>query len=276
MQAEEQKRKKLRLLVLTDFSLYGDAAVSHAAAMSLVFQAELMIVPLVNMNSLPAYGRFSNAIGVLEEHQLPVIYHEKRLHLKKELYNFMEENEVMMLIIAASPKSESFFSYRAALRLIKRMRVPVLAVGKTLPGENAYRRVLLPLDYSIYAKEKSLWASYFNRFYKSEIHILSKKYKDKYLQYKSHENLGYTEKLYENLSVDYKTHTMEGRTSNLDYDAISFARNIGATLILSMTTRTMEAGDIFSGTKESKTIRCVDEVPYLYINQRDDLYVLCT
>ncbi len=276
MQAEEEKRKKLRLLVLTDFTSYGDAAVSHAAAMSLVFQAELMIVPLINMDSLPAHGRFSNAVQVLEEHQLPVIYHGKELSLKKELYNFMEEHEIMMLIIAASSKNESFFSYRFALRLIKKMRVPVLVVGKTLPKENAYQKILLPLDYSIYAKEKSLWASYFNRFYKSEIHILSKKYKDEYLQNKSYENLAYTEKLYENLSVNYKVHIINEPTSNLDFDAILFAEKIGATLILSMTTKELDVGDIFSGTKESKTIRHVDEIPYLYINQRDDLYVLCT
>lgn len=276
MEAEEQKRKKLRLLVLTDFTPYGDAAVSHAAAMSLVFQAELMIVPLLNMDSLPARGKFSNAIQVLQERQLPVIYYEKELNLKNELYDFLEEHEVMMLIIAVSSKNESFFSYRFALRLIRKMRVPVLVVGKTLPKENAYKKILLPLDYSIYAKEKSLWASYFNRFYKSDIYILSKKYKDEYLRNKSYENLAYTEKLYDNLSVNYKVHIITEPTSNLDFDAISFAEKIGATLILSMTTKDLDIGDILMGTKEKKTIRQVDKIPYLYINQRDDLYVLCT
>lgn len=276
MQAEEQKRKKLRLLVLTDFTPYGDAAVCHAAALSLVFQAELIIVPLINMDTLPTYGTFSNAIGVLEEHQLPVVYHGQQLYPKKELYPFMEEHEIMMLVMAASAKKESFFSFRSASRLVKKMRVPVLVVGKSLPKENAYRNILLPLDSSVYAKEKSLWASYFNRFYKSEIHILSKKYKDEYLQNKSYENLEYTKKLYENLSVAYTVEIMKGNTSNLDYYALSVAKKINASLIISITTKYREIGDFLFGTKENKTIRYVNEIPYLYINQRDDLYVLCT
>ena len=276
MLAEEEKRKRLRLLVLTDFSLYGDAAVSHAAAMALVFQAELMIIPLVNMDSLPAQGKFSNALNVLEQQNLPVIYHTNSINLKKDLYAFMEEHEVMMLIIAVSPRGESFFSYRSALRLIKKMRTPVLAVGKTLPQNNAYQKILLPLDYSIYAKEKSLWASYFHRFYKSEIHILFRKYKDEYLQYKSYENLEYTKQLYHNLSIKHIVHISETSTNNFDLYTQSFAEEIGATLILSMTTKYLDAGDLFMGTKEKKTIRHVDDVPYLYINQRDDLYVLCT
>ena len=276
MQAEEEKRKRLRLLVLTDFSSYGDAAISHAAAMALIFQAELMIIPLVEMESLPTQGKFSNALNVLEQQNLPVIYHTNSIDLKKDLYNFVEEHEVMMLVIAASSAKDSFFSYHSALRLIKKMRVPVLAVGKTLPYKNAYQKILLPLDYSIYAKEKSLWASYFNRFYKSEIHILSRKYKDEYLQYKSYENLAFTENLYKSMSVDYKVHILETSTNNLDLYAQSFAKEIDATLILSMTTKYLDIGDFLTGTKEQKTIRLVGDIPYLYINQRDDLYVLCT
>jgi len=67
MQAEEEKRKRLRLLVLTDFSSYGDVIALHAAAMALIFQAELRIIPLINVDSLPAQGKFSNALNALEQ-----------------------------------------------------------------------------------------------------------------------------------------------------------------------------------------------------------------
>ncbi|MDR0605166.1 MAG: hypothetical protein LBG80_12760 [Bacteroidales bacterium] len=272
---ELQEKKRLRLLVLTDYTVYGDAAVAHAAAMSLIFRAELLIIPLSDKET-PYGERFTNTLQVLNKQCLPVIHYTKGLNLKKELYSFIEEYEIMMLVLSVSPRKESFFSYHSALRLIKKMRVPVLAVGKTLPQADAYQKIILPLDYLIYAKEKSLWAAYFNQFYKSDIYILSKKYKDEYLQYKLYENVSFTKQLYENLSVTYYLRDVEISTENIDDYARTFARQTGASLIISMTTKFLEIGDILTGTKEKKTIKHVDEISYLYINQRDDLYVICT
>jgi hypothetical protein len=223
------------------------------------------------------YGeRFNNTLQVLHKQSLPVIHYTKALNLKKELYSFIEEYEIMMLVLSVSPRKESFFSYYSALRLIKKMRVPVLAVGKTFPKADTYQKIILPLDYLIYAKEKSLWAAYFNRFYKSDIYILFKKYKDEYLQYKLYENVSYTKQLYENLSVSCHLHDVETVMDNMDDYARTFARQTGASLIISMTTKYLELGDILTGSKEKKTIKHVDEISYLYINQRDDLYVICT
>jgi hypothetical protein len=272
---ELQEKKRLRLLVLTDYTVYGDAAVAHAAAMSLIFHAELLIIPLSEKETTYGEG-FTNALKVLDKQNLPVIHYTKSLNLKTELYSFIEEHEIMMLILAVSPGKKSFFSYHSALRLIKKMRVPVLTVGKTLPKADAYQKIILPLDYLIYAKEKSLWAAYFNRFYKSDIYILFKNYKDDYLHYKLHENVSYTKQLYENLLVTYYLHDVETATDNIDDYAWTFALQTGASLIISMTTKYLEIGDILTGTKEKKTIKHVDEVSYLYINQRDDLYVICT
>jgi hypothetical protein len=272
---EIEEKKRLRLLVLTDYTVYGDAAVSHAAAMSLIFHAELIIIPL--SDKITPYGEgFTNALQVLNKQCLPVIHQTKGLNLKKDLYSFIEEHEIMMLVLSVSPNKKSFFSYHSALRLIKRMRIPVLAVGKTLPKVNAYQKIVLPLDYLIYAKEKSLWAAYFNRFYNTDIYILFKKYRDEYLQYKLYENVTYTKQLYKNLSVTYHLYEVDTATENMDDYARDFALQTGATLIVSMTTKYLEIGDILTGTKEKKTIRYVDQIPYLYINQRDDLYVICT
>ncbi|MDR1879202.1 MAG: hypothetical protein LBQ64_06540 [Bacteroidales bacterium] len=273
---QQTDKKRLHIMVLTDFSLYGDAAVSHAAAMAMIFRAELIIVPLQNKEIKPYRTAFLNALQVLKQQQLPVVQYPNTLNIKKDLYAFAEEQEVMMLILSASSKGESFFSYGSALRIVKKMRIPVLVVGKTLPRQDACQKIILTLDYLIYAKEKSLWAAYFNRFYQSEIYILSKQYKDEYLRYKLYENITYTKRLYENLSVKYQLHSVEASVGNLDLYARLFAKQIGAGLIVSMTTNYLDVGDILGGTTEKKTIKHVDEIPYLYINQRDDLYILCT
>ena len=182
----------------------------------------------------------------------------------------------MMVISVDKKKKNTYFTPRKALQFIKKSRIPILAVGKTQPALNAYQNVILPLDSSIFSKEKSLWASYFSRFYNAYVHILYKKYKDEFLRHKLKENVGFTEKLYANLQVFFKKHPIDYVPDDIDDYAHSFAPSVDGTLILSMTTKYLTLFDIILGTREQKTIKYVDIIPYLYINQRDDLYVLCT
>ncbi len=272
----KEEKKKLRILSFTDFTPYGDAAVAHALALCMIFHAELCILPLHKEQK--SYSNvFKNVLDTAAQQGIIVTQYPQCPSLHKEIYHFMEENNAMMMVISvANSKHTTFFTRRKALSFIKKSRVPVLAVGKTLPISHAYQHVILPLDSSVYSKEKSLWASYFSRFYNAQVHVLYKKYKDQFLRYKLQENVGFTEKLYANLEVLFQKHQVEDMNEDIDSYAFTFAESVNGTLVLSMMTKYPSLFDLLLGTKEQRTIHYVDKIPYLYINQRDDLYVLCT
>ncbi len=271
-----EKKKDLVIIALTDYTAYGDAAVSHAVALCLIFRAELCILPLH-----PGPHSFSevqlHSLEVAEEHHIPITQHPYENRLLKNIHSFAEEINAMMMVIGISQKrKDSYFNRKKALRWILPSRIPVMAVGNRLPEADAYQRVLLPIDSSVYCKEKALWAGYFNRFYKADIHLLYKEYKDPYLFQKVEANLFFTKKIYGNLDIPFQKHSIEDNWKEVDLCAQELASEIRAGLIVSMTTRYPTAGDVLFGRKEKKMLRRVSEIPLLLINQREDLYVLCT
>lgn len=272
----EEEKKKLRILCFTDYSPYGDAAVAHAFKLCTIFRADLLILPLKKQQQTFS-TTFTRITDTAPIKGINLTHFTECPKLRKEIYHFADEyNGMMMVIAVAKSKNDTFFTRHKALKFIKKSRIPVLTVGKTLPADNAYQHVILPLDSSVYSKEKSLWASYFSRLYNAYVHVLYKNYKDEFLRYKLKENVGFTEKLYNNLSVLFQKHAVDNVKADIDDYARIFAPSVNGTLILSMTTKYLTLFDILLGTKEKQTIKHVDTIPYLYINQRDDLYVLCT
>lgn len=272
----DEERKKLCIIGFTDYTPYGDAAIAHALALSMIFRAELYIMPLLEQQQVHS-DVFKNVLNTANQQNITVTHYPTCPPLRKEIYSFAEENDVILMVIGVSKnKKTSFFTPRKALSFIKKSRAPVLAVGKTLPVPHAYKDIVLPLDSSVYSKEKSLWASYFSRYYRSYIHVLYKNYKDPFLKHKLKENVGFTEKLYTNLEVLFKKHQVADMGEDIDSYACTFAETVNASLVLSMTTKYLNLFDMILGTKEKRTIKYIDKIPYLYINQRDDLYVLCT
>ncbi|MBO7465181.1 MAG: hypothetical protein J6T56_04940, partial [Bacteroidales bacterium] len=176
----------------------------------------------------------------------------------------------------APKRKEGFFNRRKALRWILPSRIPVLTVGEKLPRPDAYRNILLPLDTSVYCKEKALWAGYFHRFYHADIHLMYKDYKDKYLEQKLKANIGFTEKIYSNLDIPCTHHHFPDSWEEIEHCALRNAADVRGSLMVCMTTKYPTLPDLLFGRKEKKLMKHADSLPLLFINQRDDLYVLCT
>lgn len=269
-------RKELVVMVLTDFSRFGDAAVAHAVAVSMIFHAELCIFPLLPVPEQQGES-MQHSLEVAGRQGVPITWHAYDAQLKHRLYAAAEEINAMMMVLAVDPLGkEGFFTRHKALHWILPSRIPVLCVGSELPRPDAYRSVLLPLDTSVYSKEKALWAGYFHRFYHADIHLLYKNYKDNYLEQKLKANIGFTEKIYGNLEIPCTRHAIADCWEEVESYAQHFAPEIRASLMVCMTTKYPTPVDLLCGRKEKKLMKKVDGLPLLFINQRDDLYVLCT
>ena len=76
--------------------------------------------------------------------------------------------------------------------------------------------------------------------------------------------------------MKYQNHVIEKVRQEIDEFAVDYAKEIGASLILVMTTRYYSIFDYLFGPVELKIMTNDHEIPIMLINQRDDLYVLCT
>ena len=179
------------------------------------------------------------------------------------------------MVLGISPKF-SFFTPKKALRWIQGSRIPCLCTSCFEPEPEAYKQVILPLNVRKQDKEKALWAGYFNRFYRSTVHILYRRYKDAFLQRNIKENLIFTEKLYANLNINYQIHCIDSTDENIDSFAFTYATQLQATLTVVMMTSHYNLADLILGPQEMNVLKKITKIPVLCINERDDLYVLCT
>ena len=276
------EKKNTNIIVLTDFSEYGDVAVRYASVLASIFHSSLTIISKLKERGWPSQEAmslsdcFKQTVQQLEESQIRHSILSESFSYK-ELYAYAETNNTIMFVIAvAFQRGETFFTRRRAVKFIRPSRVPVMVVGNKMPAADAFKQVMLPLNIDRQSKEKALWAGYFSRYYGAMVHILFTTYKDEYLRKRVVENVEFTQKLYENLEVTYTLHKIEPTVDNMDKYSIGFAPQIEATLTVIMMTKYFSLIDFLFGPKEYALIGNGEGFPVLCINEREDLYVLCT
>ena len=139
------------------------------------------------------------------------------------------------------------------------------------------RDVAFRIDYNRESKEKLIWASYFARFNGSRLHVLHEQYNDSGLRAKLDNNMRFLDKFFASLKVGYETEIMPSVANFPDREAAKQASQKGYGLLVCLTTDTRELDvvDWFIGVQETRVVKNKQQLPVLFINPRDDLYVLC-
>lgn len=141
-----------------------------------------------------------------------------------------------------------------------------------------YDRVAFSVDYSKESKEKLIWASYFARFNNSQLELFHHTYNDEGLRQKWHNNMRFLDKFFYGFGIHYQAHPITGKQGLFAETAVvTEAAKDGCHLLISTTTdlRNKDLLDYLLGSAEQRTIRNTQQLPILFLNPRDDLYVLC-
>ena len=136
---------------------------------------------------------------------------------------------------------------------------------------------LIAAQIKLESKEKLIWASYFARFNGSRLHVLHEQYNDSGLRAKLDNNMRFLDKFFASLKVGYETEIMPSVANFPDREAAKQASQKGYGLLVCLTTDTRELDvvDWFIGVQETRVVKNKQQLPVLFINPRDDLYVLC-
>ncbi len=243
------------IIVFVDNTPYGEAARAHAQYLATIFKT------------------------TVEE------LHEYNPLFKPNILKEAEEKNTILFVIGVKSKGNStLFNAQKAISFIKDSRIPTMVVNNQTPLPTDYQRAVLPLDIERYEKEKAMWASYFSRYRIKNgidsdtdlaVQIFTTPYKDDFLKAKSEGNLNFAKKIYDSLEVDYQLHSLPKNATLYEY-ALEWANNNSCSPLVIMMTPHLSFADVILGTKEAKIIKAEKNIPILCINQRDDLYVLCT
>ena len=180
----------------------------------------------------------------------------------------------------SAPRS-SIANPSTLLKTFADCKIAYLVVGDhcSAPNDQWPETTVLSLDHRRESKEKLIWGSYMVRFFGSRLTLATPDYKDALFREKLHNNILFTQKMYRSLGVDYslKAIAVSGFTppdlAIVDNCPPPYASH---RMLISMTTdrRDRDLGDLLGGTTERKLLQR-SSMPILFLNQRDDLYVLC-
>lgn len=198
----------------------------------------------------------------------------------KEIINLLPTMLNGVVAVAGVDRNATLFKPTNPHRVINdfaECKIAYLTVQIDDTSINNLKDIALRIDYRKESKEKLIWASYFARFNNSLLHILHEEYKDAGLRTKFEENMLFLGKFFAGLNVEYKREAIDGSVNFQDISAIKHSINQGYNLMICVTTDTRELDvvDWFIGKAEHRVIKNKYKIPVLFINPRDDIYVLC-
>lgn len=125
-------------------------------------------------------------------------------------------------------------------------------------------------------KEKLVWASYLARFLGSQLTLAHPDYRDGDLRMRWRNNMRFVDKMFTPLNINYANRILTTKHSTLNPD-LAALDELQPDLLVARTTDTRERDliDWFLPLPEYRLLTHPSHTPLLFLNPRDDLYILC-
>lgn len=163
---------------------------------------------------------------------------------------------------------------KTLLREFKGCKIAYLCIPSQHSSLNTHHSALT-LTHQREGKEKLVWASYLARFLGSRITIAHPAYRDKGLMMRCHNNMRFAEKVLPSNEQNGDKYIAIPLDSTTRVDLA--AAKLNPDLLIAMTTdpREQDFLDHFLTRQELLLLRNQPNLPVLFLNPRDDLYILC-
>lgn len=266
---------------LADFSM-TDAVLSYASHLSLMLNKGLILLYIEDSRYGGPTAAEAETRMIELEKTLPEL-HPAHVCLKKgtkEVINVLPtllNGVVSVAGVNAKAGRRTPTHPKQVLSNFAECKIAYLTVQAPLADARLLKNVAYSVDFKKETKEKLVWGSYFARFNKSQLHALSFDYTDETLHNKWQNNIRFMNKIFAGLNITYQSHTLMGRAVYPETIACQYAAEHRFGLLLSVTTnlRDRDIVDLIAGTQEDRTICNKHMLPILFLNPRDDIYVLC-
>ncbi len=269
---------------------------THAVNMAKILNKGLILLHVVDKRYKPimsvddAGAELKRLVMLLKQgegNDIPVAPYQDVSHCAmagdtREIMNRLPKLLGAVLVVAAADKSASLFSPlnpSQVLRNFRDSRIAYLTVQSACAygGKSATPSVAFTVDYRRESKEKLVWASYYARFGGYKVQVLSENYKDEGLKHSWYENVRFLNKIYDDLHISYTQHFYKASGFFPEMAAVEYAsvQNFDVIVCSATDVRDIDVLEWIVGTADQRIIRNKFLLPVLFLNPRNDLYVLC-
>ena len=271
---EKTKKDQFVIAYLPNLDHY-DTVLAHAKALSQMLNKGLILLHICDSK----YSSLSTEQAEVKLKSLITSSHESYCAINGKTKEIIEELPTLLngVVVVAevnpSSKQKSPSNPKTVIKNFATCKIAWLTVQPNIQPN--YQQIAITVDFHRESKEKYVWASYFARFNKSLIHVLYQEYKDNGLHMKWYNNMRFLHKLYTNLEITFSPHPIQGDSASVDKDALPFMKQHNINLLVTVTTKEKDVFDQLFGAAENRIIKNSQQIPILFLNPREDIYVLC-
>lgn len=279
--SEHKETKEQFVIAYLNNLDYTESCIEHSVQIAKILNKGLILIhiydtSLTNINVEDAELRLKEINSLITDVQLHS-YISLKGNTKEIISKLGELLNAVLVVTSCNPTQKDKNKADNPSTLLKNMEGSRTAylICNQQNSKIDYQKVLLPLNNARESKEKTLWASYFARFFKSEITLYYRTYKDAFFQQQLNLNLAFARKMLGQFNIIPSNKKSEDRRTLLDIQALKYAEQNDYGIVICQTTKNKSFFDNIKGLEELKTLKILNDTPILFLNPRNDLLVLC-
>jgi nucleotide-binding universal stress UspA family protein len=262
------------VVVPWDFSELADYALQHAENIAKIIKCDILLVHIVKKNTdIPeALEKMNeNAVDAEKKYGIKPKIEVKEGSIFTAITEIIEETHASFAVMGThGMKGMQKFTGSWALKVIIGSRAPFIVVQAPPDDKNIFDNVVFPVDFKFEEKEKLRWADLISKLSKTKFHLVYQSVSDPGIRKKVHANAIFAQKYLSDKGIDFEVVKLEGKGSLAD-EALKFAEDQKAGLVLIATTKNIRLQDYVLGADEQKIIANKERIPVMCINPREDL-----
>jgi len=260
------------IIIPWDFSDLAEFALQHAEKMAKIVNCDIVLLHIIKKSS--------EIEKATEKLKAIVIEHEKKYGIKPkfvvregsiftDINKIIDEEDAFFAIMGTHGiKGMQKFTGSWALKVIIGSSAPFIVVQDS-PQNDSLNKIVFPVDFKFSEKEKLVWANFIHKHFKSKFYLCYIDSNDQIFKKKITSNMIIAKKFLSEKGVDFDIVKLEGK--NISDEAVIYAEEIKADLIMISTTKNISLQDYMLGASEQKLIANSQKIPVMTINPRKDL-----
>jgi len=275
--------KVQNILVYTDFTEVGEKSLQWAIFLAKKFKRNLHIIHVINENTYSYFSKSDTHFEVKEalseicktikaEHNIICDFLVDEGCTCTIINSTAEKLDAFLIILGTHGKNDpQFLSGHAAVKIIRKARIPYFVVQKNSPVPDGSKNIVIPLNTMKEMKEKTGWVTYFAKNIKTAIDIVFYENADERIT----NNIKFCTQFFDKFDLVYNKHGLKLSHNSIDSKAVKIAAEEGSLCATILTTKDETIIHRIFGFPETKIVSNSFGVPILCINPKKDLYIPC-
>ena len=263
------------VMVASDFSEFAECAIGHAIGIAKLLNYKLYVVHIWNKKKAKysleeAEDKLKSIVSdIKEKEKIETEYVAREGNIFTTIGEIAVEIGANILTMGTRGKTGVQYIFGSyALKVVQSSPVPVIVV-QTGNYRGSYSNVVMPIDESVYSKQKVKWAFWVAKKFKSKIHIFGKYNSDEFLSKKIMNNCYQIKKIFDQNDIEYTLTISDGKGGNFSKQSINFASKVNADMILIMTSPDSLLPGFIIDDHDEQIILNAAQIPIMCINPLD-------